>query len=256
MECPFCAERVKDEALACKHCSRDLRVVRPVVLEVEDIVQELDVLRRELDHVTAKLYRKRYPAQYFAIHSIAYILIPAALLVAAHIILTIIFPNLSALYLRLASVFIPLPFGLAINAIQKVQLRGAVVVGLLTAALSVLCMLIVTGINDHVPILPQGWFDWREVIEYTLSIALAFVTGNIIGILIFQVLPSQMALGGKPNPAAYRIARMLGQHVGEEQLRRRARIIQDLMRTAGPIAGILATAVGSIYAGLKGILGT
>jgi len=62
--------------------------------------------------------------------------------------------------------------------------------------------------------------------------------------------------GGKPNPAAYRIARMLGQHVGEEQLRRRARIIQDLMRTAGPIAGILATALGSIYAGLKGILGT
>ena len=256
MECPFCAERVKDEALACKHCSRDLRVVRPVVLEVEDIVQELDALRRELDHVTAKLYRKRYPARYFAIHSIAYILIPATLLVVAHIILTIVFPKLSAVYLRLASVLIPLPFGLAINAIQKVQLRGAVLVGLLTAMLSVLCMLIVTGINDRHPILPQGWFEWREAFEYVLSIALAFVTGNIIGILIFQVLPSQMALGGKPNAAAYKIARMLGQHVGEEQLRRRARIIQDLMRTAGPIAGILATAIGSIYAGLKGFLGT
>ena len=256
MECPFCAERVKDEALACKHCSRDLRVVRPVVLEVEDIVQELDALRRELDHVTAKLYRKRYPARYFAIHSVAYILIPAALLVIAHIILTIVFPALPAVYLRLASVLIPLPFGLAINAIQKVQLRGSVVVGLLIAILSVLCMLIVTGINDRVPILLQTWFDWREVFEYVLSIALAFVTGNIIGILIFQVLPSQMAIGGKPNPFAYRIARMLGQHVGEEQLRRRARIIQDLMRTAGPIAGILATAIGSIYAGLKGFMGT
>lgn len=256
MECPFCAERVKDEALACKHCSRDLRVVRPVVLEVEEIVADLDKLRRELDHVTAKLYRKQYPIRYFSIHSIAYILIPATLLVVAHAVLTIGFPNLSALYLRLASVLIPLPFGLAINAIQKVGLRGAIIVGLLTAMLSVLCMLTVTGINDRVPILPETWIDWREVIEYVLSIALAFVTGDIIGILIFQVLPSQMAQGGKPNPAAYRIARMLGQHVGEEQLRRRARIIQDLMRTAGPIAGILATAVGSIYAGLKGILGT
>ncbi len=256
MECPFCAERVKDEALACKHCSRDLRVVRPVVLEVEEIVVELDKLRRELDYVTAKLYRRQHPLRYFAVHSIAYILIPSALLVAAHIVLTIVFPNLSALYLRLASVLIPLPFGLAINAIQKVGLRGSIVVGLLTGMLSVLCMLTVTGFNDHVPILPQSWFDWREVIEYVLSIALAFVTGDIIGILIFQVLPSQMAIGGKPNPMAYRIARMLGQHVGEEQLRRRARIIQDLMRTAGPIAGILATAIGSIYAGLKGILGT
>ena len=65
-----------------------------------------------------------------------------------------------------------------------------------------------------------------------------------------------MAHGGKPNAAAYRIARMLGQHVGEEQLRRRARIIQDLMQTAGPVAGILSTAAGSIYAGLKGIIGS
>jgi hypothetical protein len=51
------------------------------------------------------------------------------------------------------------------------------------------------------------------------------------------------------------MARLLGQHVGEEQLRRRARLIQDLMQTVGPLAGVAATAVGSIYAGLKGLLG-
>ena len=254
MECPFCAERVKDEALACKHCSRDLRVVRPMVLEVQDIVTELDKLRLELDHVTAKLYRKRHPVRYFAIHSIAYILIPAALLVAAHIVITIVL-NVSPVYLRIASVVIPLPFGLAIHAIQKVGVRGATVAGVFTAIVSVLCMLTVIGIHDKVPILPQSLLEWREVAEYGASIALAFVTGNILGVLIFQVLPSTMAQGGKPNVAAYRMARMLGQHVGEEQLRRRARIIQDLMRTAGPLGGILATALGSLYAGLKGIIG-
>lgn len=254
MECPFCAERVKDEALACKHCSRDLRVVRPMVLEVQDIVSELDKLRLELDHVTAKLYRKRHPVRYFAIHSVAYILIPAVLLVAAHILITIVL-NVSPVFLRVASVVIPLPFGLAIHAIQKVGFRGAAIAGVLTAIVSVLCMLTVIGIHDKVPILPQSWIEWREVMEYGASIALAFVTGNILGILIFQVLPSTMAQGGKPNVAAYRMARMLGQHVGEEQLRRRARIIQDLMRTAGPLGGILATALGSLYAGLKGIVG-
>ena len=47
----------------------------------------------------------------------------------------------------------------------------------------------------------------------------------------------------------------LGQHVGAEQLRRRARLIQDLMQTAGPLIGVAVTAIGSLYAGLKGILG-
>jgi len=255
MECPFCAENVKDEVLVCKHCSRDLRVVRPIALEVQDIVADLDKLRRELDHVNARLYRRRHPLRYFAIHSVAYILIPAVLLVAAHIIITIML-NVSPLYLRIASVVIPLPFGLAIYAIQKVGFRGALIVATLTAMLSVFCMLVVTGLNDGVPILPASRVEWREVIEYTASIALAFVTGNILAILIFQILPTTMAHGGRPNAAAYRIARMLGQHVGEDQLRRRARIIQDLIRTAGPLAGIVGTAAGSIYAGLKGILGS
>lgn len=255
MECPFCAETVKDEVLACKHCSRDLRVVRPVVLEVQEIVAELDKLRRELDQVNAKLNRIHHPVRYFAIHSIAYILIPTILLVAAHIIVTIVL-NVSPLYLRLASVVIPLPFGLAIYAIQKVGFRGAMLVGTLTAVLSVICMLTVTGVNDGVPILPGPWIEWREVIEYVASIALAFGTGNILGTLVFYVLPSTMAQGGKPNAAAYRMARMLGQHVGEEQLRRRARLIQDLLHTAGPLAGVLVTGIGSVYAGLKGILGS
>jgi hypothetical protein len=50
------------------------------------------------------------------------------------------------------------------------------------------------------------------------------------------------------------MARMLGQHVGQETMRRRARRIQNLMQT-GPLAGVVATAAGSICTGLKGIAG-
>jgi hypothetical protein len=255
MECPFCAETVRNEAVVCKHCSRDLRLVRPVVLEVQEIVAELDKVRHELDQINAKLDRINHPVRTLVTYAIIYVLVPCIALVAAHIIVTIVL-NVTPVYLRVASVIIPLPFGLALYALHKVDFRGTIAVGFLTASLSILCMLTVTGFNDRVPILPASWVEWREVIEYTLSIVLAFGTGNILGVLIFQIFPGIMAHGGRPNPAAYRMARMLGPHVGDEQLRRRARVIQDLMRTAGPLAGIVVTASGSLYAGLKGIFGS
>ena len=254
MECPFCSETIKDEAIACKHCSRDLRLVRPMLLEIDDIIADLDKLRGELDRVNARLERYRNPVRYYLSFAALYVLIPSLLLVIAHVLVTIVF-NISPLALRLASVAIPVLFGFSACPLHKISMKGAIALGLLTATVSVLAMLTVTGLHDQVPILPEVWIEWREVFEYSASIFLAFVSGNILGVLIFQVMPRLLAQGGKPNALAMKTARLLGQHVGDEQLRRRARLIQNLVQTAGPLVGVTATAIGSIYAGLKGILG-
>jgi hypothetical protein len=226
----------------------------PIITEIHQTVLELDRLQRQLDRVNTSLAMFDHPVRFLFLNGGTYVLLPSLLLLAAHYLVTVTL-NISPLYLRIASVLIPMPFGMTAFALSKIGYRGAFGLGVLTAIVSVTGMLAVVAYIDGAPMIPDSWREWRETVEYGLSIALAFLTGNILMTLIFVILPSTIASSGKPNAAAYRIARMLGQHVGQETMRRRARRIQDLMKTAGPIAGVLATAAGSVYTGLKGVFG-
>jgi hypothetical protein len=255
MECPYCAETVKDEAIICKHCRSDLLTVRPVILAVQDIVQELNHLQRELDEVESEITFITRPAYFVLFHAAVYVLLPGTLMIAIHFLITIVF-NAPLAYLRLSSILIPLLFGMAAYVVNKIGIKGASGLGIACALYSVAGMLTVIAYVDDGPILPANWHEWRETAEYALSITFAFVTGNILANYLLRILPSTVSTRDRPNLLAYRLARLLGQHATDETLRRRARRIQDLARKLSALVSLAATATASVYTGLRSIIGS
>src|SRR5271168_1230644 len=98
MECPFCVETIRDESLVCRHCARDLALVRPVILEIQALTAEIEALQRELNRVRIRLAVAEAPGRFLLLHALAYVVLPSALLVTAHFLVTFRF-DVSEIYL-------------------------------------------------------------------------------------------------------------------------------------------------------------
>jgi hypothetical protein len=255
MECPFCFEDFNDEALACKNCGRDLRLVRPLINENKALVAQIEELQLQVEKARTAIAQTAAPGRFWSIHFGFYVFIPAVLLVAAHFLIIVVLDS-SPLYLRFASIAIPLPFGFALPWLSHHGIRWSVLDGILIGLLSVGSMLTVVAFIDRVPVLPGAARDWRETLEYVASIALANVTGSVIAILARRLLPRTLDAGGAPSPAAMIIAQSFGRHVGNQALRRRAQKIQDNFGTIGTAAAALAAGAGSIYTGVRALTGS
>lgn len=262
MKCPYCVSEVNEAANVCATCHRDIYLFKPLQLRIEALESQLAASAGEKktlsDRITAlesDLARHAPPPEPVRptkprslIASIAITtLLTLALLLIAHLVIVVLY-DLKPLYLRIASLLIPLPFGYLMHAWhpRRFWLGGSVAA--IMAVVAVLAMSAVVGYVDKTPILPQDLRDWREFIEYACSIAFAFVTGMLLAVL----REKRGGRPGKPNALLLLVARLFARDAdGEMGVKK---LVEKISSIASAVAPVVSGAI-SVYTGIKAVLG-
>lgn len=257
MQCPYCISSVDEDALACPYCARDLHLVKHLLERIEDLERRLEEAgvsygggldageppgtQMEIeDDWQAPL--PRYAT------SLLLTLLPAlALLVAAHGILLFLF-DINPLYLRITSVLIPMPFGFALFRKAPGRLWLSALAGFAMACGAVWGMLTVTAVIDQVPVLPQDAREAREVLEYSTSIGLAFLTGLVLSLAVYRQKSGPQKAGLLVKLLALLFAKDTKGQTGVERMHKQ---LQPIISILTPVV----TALASLYAGIKVLLG-
>jgi hypothetical protein len=258
--CPFCAEEIKEQAVVCRHCHRDLAVQKPLLDENQALRKEIEDLRRQFNSLqrTAILHRGSprptaqdksafaFSPRYVAV----YLLLPILLLLAAHYLIVIRF-DLRELVLRLVSIALSLPFGFALYWRRRASPTLLIVTATIVGIAAVGGMLAAMSLIDvNVPIIPRDRREWQEAVEQALSIGLAMSAGYMFARVAENLLFGTEGAPGPLNALARSIISLVAPSNNERDLKAR---IESFRQVLGTLA-VMATALGSIYAGVKSVL--
>ena len=244
MDCPYCAEPVKDSALTCKHCTRDLFLVRSLIAKLADATARLEAFESGSfeAHPIAVASRPAPPPSVSGIDPLAAMAVTFILLVFSHYVIIVEY-NLSLIFLRCVSIVIPLVFGFLCRESGRPSMATEFLYGVAVAMLSVVVMAKVVGKIDHVPVLPRNLYEWREFAEYGASIAFGFFTGVVVRRIAIAVRSQQAA----QSVLIAMISKMVAEKLGGRAAGFNMKTIQSLVS----MAVAAGSAITSLISGFR-----
>lgn len=234
MECPFCAEEIKQDAVICRHCQRDIgpfRLVLNRIMNLEsklgeggaglvELAGQVSAIEQKFEELKIALLTVNSGRPKEAGETIEDVLEPSRtvwwkisllgafapiLALLATYVLTVFVYDLDVLVLRLFSILIPLPFGFWLVRSARRAMWSVTLTALAVGMISVWAMSAILAWHDQVSLLPQDMREWREVIEYIASIALSYLTGAFVARWLMQ----RRYRAHAPGPLARQLARAL-----------------------------------------------
>jgi hypothetical protein len=213
--------------------------------EVNELrIAELEFL---LDEQTQKLVNRSLLT--WVMDIVRYLIVPLLLLLLAHWLITVVYDT-KMVYLRLISMILPLPFAYFLFKGHAHKLFPWFVGVVFLAISSVIGMSWITSLVDRSPVWPQNFFEWKEVLEYSASIAFSFLTGMLLGGVAYASKQRRRQAG-----IMNMLIKVASTHSGGgASIQGVHGLMKSLQEYGGTVVALGTTAV-SIYTGLKGIIG-